>query len=220
MGNVFITILISASLFAALIWIGPACRSGLADSIGYSRFSPLAHRFSLRRLSILLRSLKIESFIGRLNLRELVNRLRLSAATCRFTAFIHSVRSRFVANANSISPLDASAQPDIAGLNCRVCFGAGGKDASSGDSFVVEICGTIHSPGDNDEAALKVAISDVTGAPHDSKPVLSKAAQWRLKDSNVFCYSADLGRLAGRDTILHNWMRVARLQTGWLVFPR
>lgn len=220
MDKVFITILISASLSAALIWIGPACCSGLADSIGYSRFSRMARRFSPRRLLTLVRGLKMESLIGRLNVRELTNRLRLSPAACRFTAFIHSVRSVLVGQADSASSFDGPAQPDMAGLNCRVCFGPGGKDASIGDSFVVEICGTIHSHGDNDEAALKVTLSDVTGAPRNSEPVLSKAGQWRLNDSNAFCYSADLGRLAGRDTVLHNWMRVARLQTGWLLFPR
>jgi len=167
-------------------------------------------------------------WLGRLNVRELTNRLRLSAAACRFTAFIRTVRSHFAPDANPISPLDVPVQPDMAGLNCRVCFGPEGRDGSSGDSFVVEICGTIHSHAENDEAALRVTLTDVTGAPHDSKPVLSKAGQWRLNDSNAFCYSAGLGRcrqaslagLAGGETILHNWMRVARLQTGWLVFPR
>ncbi|MBN2270625.1 MAG: hypothetical protein JXN61_08430, partial [Sedimentisphaerales bacterium] len=96
----------------------------------------MARRFSLRRLSAALRSLKIGDLIGRLDLRELTNRLRLFIATCRFTAFIQSLRSRFVAEANSISPLDAPLQPDMAGLNCRVCIGPGGKDASSGDSLV------------------------------------------------------------------------------------
>jgi len=220
MGRVFITILISASVFATLIWIGPLCSSGLADRAGYSRFLRMARRFSLRRLSAVLRRLKIGSLVDRLDLRELTNRLKLSAAFCRFTDLVRSLRSHFVAEANFISPLDAPLRPDMAGLNCRVCFGPGGKDASSDDSFVVEICGRIHSAAENDEAALRATLFDVTGAPHDCKPVLSKAAQWRLKDSNAFCYGAELGRLAGRQTVLDQWMRVARLQTGWLVFPR
>ncbi len=222
MGGVLITILIAASLFAVLIWIGLACCPRFADSSSYSRLLGLARGLKLRmpaKRCVLLLRFKIEGFIRRLNFRELSSRLELSAVTCRFKSLILNIRSGLLDVVNSKAPTDTPAQFDMGVLNCRVRFGADHEDVLCGDAFGVEICGMIHSPSDRDEATLKITMLDVTGAARNSKPVWGKAMQWRRKDSNAFCYSADLGSLIGRDTVLQDWMSVALLQGGWLRFP-
>ncbi len=150
----------------------------------------------------------------------LSNRLKLSAAIWRLKFLILNIPSAFLGVVNSKAPTDTPAQFDMGVVNCRVRFGTDREDALCAGVFTVEICGMIHSPGDRDEATLKIAMLDITGAAHNSKPVWGKASQWRQKDSGAFCYSADLGRLTGRDTMLQDWMSVARLQGAWLMFPR
>lgn len=232
MGGVLITILTAAPLFAVLIWLGLACGGRFADSISRSRLLRLARGLELRVLakrSALLIRLKIEAFIGRLKLRELPNRLKSAAVTCRIKSSavicrvkssILNIRSLLPGVVNSKAPTETPAQFDMDAVNCRVRHGADRDDALCAGAFTVEICGTIHSPYDRDEATLKITMLDITGAARESKPVWGKASQWRQKDSGAFCYSADLGRLTGPDTMLQDWMSVARLQGAWLVFPR
>ncbi|MBN2136818.1 MAG: TerB family tellurite resistance protein [Sedimentisphaerales bacterium] len=84
----------------------------------------------------------------------------------------------------------------------------------------IDICGSIHALTDKDEATLKITVFDVTGKCRDPKPVLAGTTQWRIKDSGVFCYTGELGRLTGRDTVLSDWTSVAKLQIDWLLLPR
>ena len=223
MGGVFIVILIAASLLAALIWIGLARCPRFAKSISRAILPPLAHSLKLLVLAKTSTSrirLKIDHFIHRLNFKELPNHRKLSPENSRFISLILNIRSALLGVGNSNAPTDTPAHFDMSALNCRVRSEAENQDTLCGHAFVVEICGMIHSPSDRDQAMLKITMLDVTGAPRNSKPVWGKASQWRQGNSREFCYTADLGRLIGRDTILRDWMSVAKLQAAWLMLPR
>jgi hypothetical protein len=111
-------------------------------------------------------------------------------------------------------------QPKLENLSCRVKLLQEGKDDSAQDIFVLEICGTIHSPVGCDRAAASISIFDITGGEHTPKPVHTHIPKWKIKNSQTFCYTANLGKLPAQVTTLSNWMTVARIPADCLAFPK
>lgn len=116
--------------------------------------------------------------------------------------------------------VETSAASDPAVFNCRVRLVRDPKNGLVSDVFAVEICGSVNAPGDGCEAILRAAILDVTDSARDPSPVHAKAGQWRMGDSPAFCYSAELGKLTSRHTVLSDWTVVAQLRPEWLLLPR
>jgi tellurite resistance protein len=110
-------------------------------------------------------------------------------------------------------------EPDLNVLNCRIQRKNHQEGGCIVDAFSVEICGSIHAPSDKNNAVVRISIQDITEGSVFPKPVQAKVKQWQAADSDVFCYSTDLGRLPNHVTILSNWTSVARLRVDWLVFP-
>jgi len=202
------------------------CR--LAYAAGYSGLSTAIGRFRAGR------------FVCRLESKESAAAPGFSALTNRFKSLIRAVRSRLAqlaarfgceSIADRIRPAlpkttnledspRAPEQPDPAVLNCRVALHLAQTDGAKADTFAIELYGSIHAPSKKQKATLKVTILDVTDAKQDGRAVHAAAKQWRTKDSPVFCYTSDLGKLSARATLLSDWTSVARLQAGWLLFPR
>ena len=120
-------------------------------------------------------------------------------------------------------------KPDLNVLNCKIQETTQKEENSVVDAFSVEICGSIHAPDDLHHTTLKVSIQDVTEGPSGTKPVQARVKQWQAPassgtgqaaDSSVFSYSADLGRLPHKTTILSDWTSVAKLRVDWLIFAR
>jgi hypothetical protein len=109
---------------------------------------------------------------------------------------------------------------DPEAFNCRVQLARQRENESVFDVFIVEICGSIHAPGDMHDAVVRVLIMDVTDGISKAEPVHSHIERWQMKDSPAFCYQADLGKIPNADTIIFSWMTVARLRLDWLSFPR
>ena len=112
-----------------------------------------------------------------------------------------------------------SERPDMAVLNCRVQLTRLKEDNCIFDAFIVEITGTIHALAEMLHTTLQISIADVTENTHNPKPIQSRIKQWQMKNSSVFCYSADLGKLPQQDTVLSEWTPVAQLHLDWLMFP-
>jgi len=168
-----------------------------------------------------------------------IRRLRLPALRVCSTVFDLSERPGLSALAGAIrqvvsgkvdcdTRVETSLTPDPAILNCRVRLIRDMKNGLASDVFAVEICGSVNAPGDDCEAILRAAILDVTDSARDpsppsyrrASPVHAKAGQWRIGDSPAFCYSAELGKLTSRHTVLSDWTAVAQLRPEWLLFPR
>jgi tellurite resistance protein len=111
-------------------------------------------------------------------------------------------------------------QPDQRVLNCRIQLSSLIEDNCFIDAFTVQIVGTIYAPTDMHQATLQIFITDITDEVHNSEPIHSRVKEWQMKDSPVFCYRADLGKLPHKTTILSDWTNVAQLHINWLTFPQ
>ncbi len=246
MGGLLITVLVVAPVFAVLIWLGLVGCTGLADSGGSSRLPQLAGkcRFACTAcwawIPAVLRGLKPHLSTVSLNFKKLtigprlsalIRCLRLPPLRMRSTVSDLNGRPGLSALAGGIRQVvfgkadcDARAEtyltPDPAILNCRVRLVRDPKNGLASDAFAVEICGSVNAPGDDCEAILRAIILDVTDSARDPSPVYAKAGQWRTGDSPAFCYSAELGKLTSRHTVLPDWTAVAQLRPEWLLFPR
>ncbi|MHC4572689.1 MAG: TerB family tellurite resistance protein [Planctomycetota bacterium] len=110
-------------------------------------------------------------------------------------------------------------QADLKVLNCLVRPTRQKKGKSFYDVLSVEICGSIHAPAGTEHAAVCISITDVTDGPEDARPVHSRLTRWRTKDSPVFHYEADLGKLTSEDMMLSDWVAVATIDPDWLMSP-
>jgi DnaJ like chaperone protein len=221
-------------------YLTPLCRfsgRGFAALAGKCRF---ACAVCWARLSPVVAGLKSHLSTAILNFKKLtigprlsvvIRRLRFPALRMRSTVFDLSERPGLSALAGAIQQVvfgkvdcDARAEtyltPDPAILNCRVRLVRDPKNGLASDVFAVEICGSVNAPGDDCEAILRAAILDVTDSARDPSPVHAKARQWQMGDSPAFCYSAELGKLTSRHTVLSDWTAVAQLRPEWLLFPR
>ena len=137
------------------------------------------------------------------------------------TVFLGWVKSLKLSTLNKNSPgqnaqLTALCDPRI--LNSRVRLISRGTEDCAQDIFSMEICGTIHAPSDTHSITVQVSIVDQTQPV--IKHVEAKIKKWQEKDSSIFCYKADLGRLSGKDTTVSDWMAVAKIEVDWLILPR
>jgi len=108
-------------------------------------------------------------------------------------------------------------------LNCRVQWTKLEEENSVYDAFSVEICGSIHAPGDNCDTTLQISIMDVTDGASDAKVVQSRLPQWSSQDGpdpSAFSFRARLGKLPHRVTNLSDWTSIAQIRFDWLLFPR
>ena len=162
---------------------------------------------------------KLSAVIRRLRLPPLRVRSTVSGLSERlgFSALAGRIQQVVVGEADCDARAETCLTPDPAILNCRVRLVRDPKNELASDVFAVEICGSVNAPGDDCEAILRAAILDVTDDP---SPVHAKARQWQMRDSPAFCYSAELGKLTSRHTVLSDWAAVAQLRPEWLLFPR
>jgi len=221
-------------------YLRPLCRScgrGFAALAGKCRFACAA---CWVRLSPVIAGIKSHLSTAILNFKKLtigprlsalIRRLRLPALRVCSTVSDLSERPGLSVLAGGIRQVvfdeagcDARAEtsltPDPAILNCRVRLVRDPKNGLASDVFAVEICGSVNAPGDDCEAVLRAVILDVTDSARDPSPVHAKARQWQMGDSPAFCYSAELGKLTSRHTVLSDWTAVAQLRPEWLLFPR
>ncbi len=121
---------------------------------------------------------------------------------------------------------------DIEKFNCRCTLvknedaddqkTPGGEDTfvNTYDSFKLEICGTIHAPEDLHETTTRIFVSDVTDGVYKAMSVRSSIDQWQMKNSRIFCYETELGRLPKSDTVLSDWMSIAEFSCDTLILPK
>ncbi|MHC4742474.1 MAG: TerB family tellurite resistance protein, partial [Planctomycetota bacterium] len=211
MGGLIVTILIGVSAAAVLAVVGLVCIPKFAALVGCSKFS---NDLKMRIIKKLVAVLDSEE---RGNSSYVVDGKRRESP---LKPAISKVVTSLLGEENLMEPVDSSGGANMGRLNCRVRIGREVKDGLGIDTFGIEICGTIRAPNEKEEAVLKVTIYDVTGPEGSSESVLAKSGQWRLDESGQFCYSADLGRLTGRETVLSNWTNVGKIQADWLLLPR
>jgi hypothetical protein len=113
-----------------------------------------------------------------------------------------------------------SEQFNLSALNCRVRLTRQEKSETAFNALTVEICGSIHAPRDVFFAVVRISITDVTDGIDKAEPVHSRVGQWQIKDSPVFLYNADLGKLPNADNVLSEWIAVAKIDPDWLLLPR
>jgi len=111
-------------------------------------------------------------------------------------------------------------QPDLRVLNCRVELTEHGRNSCGANAFTIEICGSIHAPRDTNHAGAHISITDMTEGIERAQPVRSQVKQWQEQGSAAFIYNADLGKLPYTDSTIWDWMQIARIEVGWLIFPR
>lgn len=155
-------------------------------------------------------------------LRELASRIELPKRLGRFNrpGLVGHINLPFLQKAGSGRPAGSCVRPDLDILNCRVRLTSQPNLHDGCDFFAVEICGSIQAPEDMYLAALRVSIADVTGGVRNAEPVYSRLKEWQAAGSRLFCFTADLGKLPHRATLLEEWTTVAQLPLEWLAFPR
>lgn len=117
---------------------------------------------------------------------------------------------------------DLYAPLDMNILNSHVLMTEVEDGDSAWQAFGLEICGTIHAPGEMRRATMVISVSDVTGGV-GAEPVLaanSRTASPSRADAPEFRHIAELGRLPSQVTRLENWTAVARLRTDGQLLPR
>jgi len=196
---------------ACWAWL-PAVLAGLKSHLSTSSLSFKKIAVG-RRLSALIRRLRLPALRTRSPASDLSERLGLSALA-------GGIRQVVFGKVDCDARVETSLMPDPAILSCRVRLVRDLKSGLVSDVFAVEICGSVNAPSDDCEAILRTAIVDVTDSARDPSPVHAKAGQWQTGASPAFCYSAELGKLTSRHTVLSDWTAVAQLRPEWLLFPR
>jgi uncharacterized tellurite resistance protein B-like protein len=179
-------------------------------------------------VGFLILLLAVELIIAVLIFPDIMGLSRLASLLTRFKNKTSSVQQEFTqSDSHFSSPIQdlpvaevENEEPDLDVLNCRIQQTNHQEGDNFVDAFSVEICGTIHAPGDNHNAVVKISIQDITEGSASPKPIQAKVKQWQASDSPVFCYNSDLGKLPHHVTTLTDWTSVARLRVDWLVFPR
>lgn len=136
-----------------------------------------------------------------------------------FQELISNLKFQFLSKAGLIKSSEPSILHDPEVLNCRIQPTLWTQSEEVYDAFTVQIKGSIRAPDDMHYTTLQVKITDVTDGINGTKPVHSRVRQWQLQDSQVFCYSADLGKVPQQVTTLLDWTDVAQLHFDWLMFP-
>jgi tellurite resistance protein len=116
-----------------------------------------------------------------------------------------------------LSPKRASGSDEF---HCRIRMNRQKKGDSEVDVFNIEILGTINADDVSQKAVAEVFINDLKSVFNEHRPVYSGTMEWRLENSEVFCYSTDLGRLPSQKTRIKEWREVGQICSDLLVFPR
>jgi tellurite resistance protein len=111
-------------------------------------------------------------------------------------------------------------QPDLSVLNCWIRPLTQQRNGLSADVLAVEICGSIHTDSDTEQALVHISLTDITDGIESPLPVRSRFKRWHDKDSGCFVFTADLGKIPKQDMVLQNWMTVGSIEPGWLIFAR
>lgn len=120
----------------------------------------------------------------------------------------------------TVPAVTVAGPPDLKVLNCRVRLAEQEKNNLRSKVFAVEICGSIDAPGDMCCTTLRISIADITDGLDKTMPVRTEVKQWQMQDSSRFCYSVDLGNLPNSHSTFPDWICVAKLNPGWILFPR
>jgi tellurite resistance protein len=150
---------------------------------------------------------------GRFWFARLINHFKFSRSSGRFKRSVSH-------KAKPCQSTGSSEQPDLSALNCRARPTKQGTEACLFDTIVVEICGSIYTPGDSYYGVVEISLADVTDQTSEAMPVHSSTKQWQGRGSEVFCYNGDIGRLPKGVARLPDWTAVAQLSIDWLEFPR
>jgi len=159
---------------------------------------------------------KLLELIARTVFRDLANQLRMPEKFSK-------IKSRLLHQAEPDRFQESFPPIDLRVLNCRVQWTKLEEENSVFDAFSLEICGSIHAPGDMCDTTLQISILDVTDGSPDAKVVQSRLPQWSSQDGpdpSAFCYRARLGKLPHRCTTLSDWTAIAQIRFDWLLFPR
>ena len=149
---------------------------------------------------------------GRFWVARLINHFKFSRSSGRFKRPVSH-------KAKPCQSTESSEPPDLSVLNCRARPTKQGTEDSIFDTIVVEICGSIYTPGDGYYGVVEISLADVTDQTGEAMPVHSSTKQWQGVSSEVFCYNGDIGRLPEGAARLPDWTAVAQLSIDWLVFP-
>ncbi len=223
MGGFLILIVVVAVACAAIFFPAASTRverrGGWPGLLGRSKFAELITRFRHKTLFVCSRFVRS---ISRITYKDL-------SSLRSFSDLGNYFKTQLLFEADSCNSSDQHKEPDLGILNCRIQQTIQKENNSVVDALGVEICGSIHAPGDMHHTTLRISIQDVTEGPDAPKPVQSRVKQWQAlapsgtaqaAGSSDFSYSADLGRLPHRVTTLSDWTAVAKLRVDWLVFPR
>jgi hypothetical protein len=115
---------------------------------------------------------------------------------------------------------DAYTPVDPGVFNARMRIGREAEGDSWRSTLIIEICGTIKSPDDDQEVNLQVSLSDVTDSSAPPLPILNRPKHGPLQGSSIFIYQSPMGKLCHRQTVLGDWTVVAQLSPEQFVLPR
>ena len=95
-----------------------------------------------------------------------------------------------------------------------------GRNGTGCGAFLVKVSGSIHSAKQKQNTFVNLVITDVTDGVEKANPAHSAISEYRLKNSSVFCYNTELGRLPRAVTVLADWTLIAEINTDWILLPR
>ncbi len=149
----------------------------------------------------------------------LVLSLASAAAAVVFLRLIGSFKFPVFGKRNCRPSIEHCVRGKSETLDCRVKLTKEQKDDSFQEVLSPEICGTIHAHDDCSSTIVKISIKDITDGTDKAKAVHTPIEKWQIKDSNIFCYIAKLGKLPEGITTLSDWMTVAEMPVDWLQLP-
>jgi len=137
----------------------------------------------------------------------------------RFAELLGRLRSFAVRRPQPVSTAACAGRPGLKKLNCRVRLATEEHKDDRWDVFKVEICGPMPASQDSENVYIEIRTNDITEGTR-ALPIKSSLKQWQNDDSPAFVYTAELGKLTGSNSTIHDWTCVARIHADWMVLPR
>lgn len=152
----------------------------------------------------------------------IITGLTLVVSAAIFISLIKSAASSYLRKSGSNPVANNPKITDINKFNCLVNLKTadGDDDNENGDTFKLDICGTIHAPEVGRETTAKIFVSDITEGVYRASSVHGATDEWHLKNTPIFCRKVDLGRLPNKVTVLPEWMSIADIPRDTLILPR
>ncbi len=154
--------------------------------------------------------------------RCLISQLsKIKAKLCDMgTEVKHRLTSHPTKDSQSETRNDVYAPVNLDVLNCRARIGRQPQGDCWQTVIIIEVCGIIEAPDDEQEVDLEITIADVTEGTNQPIPALNRPKHGSIQHAQPFRHRTEMGKLCHQISVLEDWTAVAQLSPEWFVLGR